>query len=281
MAMPLPKPDDKDLAKLHSEINQYINHRFVIATTAITITGVVLGWIVVGPSSGSGLSGQAPQVREVAFFSALSLSIILVVLYAVSQIINRSISKITSYLLITDSSTWEKIYRKLEEKGGIIWSGQEESLGLVFGTLGLLAGLTPLVLAVMLGANQGTMLGAIRTLWTGSLGVRLLIVFTSLYELIIVCNTIKNWRRSSFARAEERWRELEKQLDAEEKRGAEAMWTLDDIVASLNEHRQRASYGAVADVLGVAAIGLMKDRPKSHEDSWVVAATNDKEKGRV
>ena len=70
--MALPKLDDEDLAKLHSEVNQYINHRFVIATTAITIAGVVLGWIVTGRSSGSGSSGQAPQDREVAFFSRMA-----------------------------------------------------------------------------------------------------------------------------------------------------------------------------------------------------------------
>jgi hypothetical protein len=35
------------------------------------------------------------------------------------------------------------------------------------------------------------------------------------------------------------------------------METLDDIVTLLNERCQRATYGAVAGVLGVAAVGLM------------------------
>ena len=54
------------------------------------------------------------------------------------------------------------------------------------------------------------------------------------------------------------------------------MWTLDDIVALLNEHHQRATYGAVARILGVTANSLMNGRPNSREDSWAVAATTDR-----
>jgi hypothetical protein len=45
------------------------------------------------------------------------------------------------------------------------------------------------------------------------------------------------------------------------------------IVARLHERKQRAYYGAVADVLGVLPRGLMTGRPKCHQYSWVVAAT--------
>ena len=54
---------------------------------------------------------------------------------------------------------------------------------------------------------------------------------------------------------------------------------LDTIIARLNERYQRASYGAVAGILGVAPTGLMAGRPLGHEDSWVVAATNDGRSG--
>jgi plastocyanin domain-containing protein len=42
----IPKPCDNDITKLHSEINQYINQRLVVTTNAITLFGVVIGWIV-------------------------------------------------------------------------------------------------------------------------------------------------------------------------------------------------------------------------------------------
>jgi hypothetical protein len=40
--------NDKGGAKLHAEVNHYTSQRFIIATTAITISGVARGWIVAG-----------------------------------------------------------------------------------------------------------------------------------------------------------------------------------------------------------------------------------------
>jgi hypothetical protein len=55
---------------------------------------------------------------------------------------------------------------------------------------------------------------------------------------------------------------------------------LDKIVALLNEHQQRATYGAVAEVVGAgAARGLMQGRTMSREDSWVVAKKSDRKSG--
>lgn len=50
---------------------------------------------------------------------------------------------------------------------------------------------------------------------------------------------------------------------------------LDDIIARLNEQRQRASYGAIAGFLGAGLTprSLMATRPKNQMNSWVVAAT--------
>ena len=50
-------------------------------------------------------------------------------------------------------------------------------------------------------------------------------------------------------------------------------WSLPLIVAQLDKHRQRASYGAVAGLVGVLPRGLMNGRPKSTEYSWVVAGS--------
>jgi hypothetical protein len=48
---------------------------------------------------------------------------------------------------------------------------------------------------------------------------------------------------------------------------------LEDIVHELNKRKQRATYGAVAGVLGVSARGVMAGRPRNPKYSWVVAAT--------
>jgi hypothetical protein len=51
------------------------------------------------------------------------------------------------------------------------------------------------------------------------------------------------------------------------------IWTLTSIAQRLNDGRQRASYGAVAGLLGVLPRGLMNGQLKSHSLSWIVAAS--------
>lgn len=50
------------------------------------------------------------------------------------------------------------------------------------------------------------------------------------------------------------------------------VWNLPLIASQLDRHRQRATYGAVAKLLGVLPRGVMNGRPKSPEYSWIVAA---------
>src|SRR5437660_1417926 len=52
-----------------------------------------------------------------------------------------------------------------------------------------------------------------------------------------------------------------------------ARLSLDEIVAQLNSRYRRASYGAVAGLVGGLARGLMAGRTKCHEYSWVVASS--------
>ena len=56
--------------------------------------------------------------------------------------------------------------------------------------------------------------------------------------------------------------------------------SLDGIVHQLDAHKQRATYGAVAELVGVLARGLMSGRPKTPRYSWVVAATSGSESRR-
>lgn len=43
------------------------------------------------------------------------------------------------------------------------------------------------------------------------------------------------------------------------------------IIDALDNHRQRATYGAVADLIGGFALGVMQGEPKTSRNSWVVA----------
>jgi hypothetical protein len=51
-----------------------------------------------------------------------------------------------------------------------------------------------------------------------------------------------------------------------------ALLTLDGILDQLNQHQQRATYGAVAGLLGVVPRSVMSGRPRDWRHSWVVNA---------
>lgn len=50
--------------------------------------------------------------------------------------------------------------------------------------------------------------------------------------------------------------------------------SLDGIVHYLHTHKQRATYKAVAELVGVLPRGLMSGRPRTPKYSWVVAASS-------
>jgi hypothetical protein len=52
------------------------------------------------------------------------------------------------------------------------------------------------------------------------------------------------------------------------------MHTLDEIVAQLDQHHQRATYGAVAALLGNSPRSLMKGRSRSPQSSWIVSSSS-------
>jgi hypothetical protein len=56
--------------------------------------------------------------------------------------------------------------------------------------------------------------------------------------------------------------------------------SLDGIVHQLDARKQRATYGAVAELVGVLPRGQMSGRPKTPKYSWVVAATGGTESRR-
>ena len=55
--------------------------------------------------------------------------------------------------------------------------------------------------------------------------------------------------------------------------------TLDQILDTLGQARQRATYGAVASVLGKTPRTLMRGRERDRRHSWVVSRTNGKPTG--
>ena len=57
------------------------------------------------------------------------------------------------------------------------------------------------------------------------------------------------------------------------------MWTLDMIIEILEENTQRATYGAVAGVVGGHPRNVMSHLPRTPRNSWVVAKANGRPSG--
>jgi len=54
---------------------------------------------------------------------------------------------------------------------------------------------------------------------------------------------------------------------------------LDGILAALNQHHQRATYGAVAALVGQTPRALMKGKPRERANSWIVSKTTGRPTG--
>jgi hypothetical protein len=54
---------------------------------------------------------------------------------------------------------------------------------------------------------------------------------------------------------------------------------LDGVLAALNHHQQRATYSAVAALLGQTPRLLMHGRPRAQENSWIVSKTTGRPTG--
>ncbi len=49
------------------------------------------------------------------------------------------------------------------------------------------------------------------------------------------------------------------------------MYALDDVLNQLSRYRQRATYGAVGELVGQPPMFLMNGRPRDAHNSWVVS----------
>jgi hypothetical protein len=153
-----------DLEKLHAEVNQYINQRFLLQTLAISISGIVVGSSI--PLAKDGLvSDHFSATIAAIMLITIVLLVFLGVLYFAAQIIATSVRVITSYLRVTRASPWEEAYEafnkqcdsncnsKDAKKWRIKWHGQLHMEGLIFSVLGTLSAAMPFVILALVAAS--------------------------------------------------------------------------------------------------------------------------------
>ena len=199
--MALKTLDSADKSKLHAEVNQYLNQRFTVAMTAIALFGVGIGLMVNGLSSPLAANPN-PTVRVLTLLIAVTLLIVLGVLFVFSQVLLGCIHVITAYLCVSDASGWEQDYKKFfARKHKPKFSNQADSQALLFGVLGAITGIAPLICSRFFASD-----GDLSVLWI------VLAVITFTY-LLVVCLT---WLGSclDFGRnAEEIWQGIKDAKD--------------------------------------------------------------------
>ena len=129
--MSLLGPDDEDIKKIHSEINQIVNQRFYLLTVAITAFGVILSLIIPRehPTPGS-------EVDPKLYLLSI---LILIVFSSIYYFIQRLVSMLrifSSYLITTCSSNWEKDWSKYRNKFNYIgYTKPQTGIFILFGVI--------------------------------------------------------------------------------------------------------------------------------------------------
>jgi hypothetical protein len=185
--MPLKKPKDDDIKKLHAEVNQLVNQRFLLSTLAVTIFGVITAWVMKEP----------PAIgAEVGWFRYLTSIVLLVVLTGLFYLMHRlraMLRIISTYLVETKSSNWEIDWEKYREKP---YASYTKAQTWMFIVLGFLASIIPFVTAFAYQLSGTPYVGAI---CVGLAGVVYMVILFGIAHL--------NWFDPE-TDAKSRWQEI-------------------------------------------------------------------------
>ncbi|MBA3030226.1 MAG: hypothetical protein FP814_02510 [Desulfobacterium sp.] len=130
--------DSEEKRKLHSEINQLVNQRFVLNGAAITLFGVITAWAI--PKN---QSLPDPNAAKLAFTASILLIILLFALYLVSHLARLTTRTLTTYLIVRGESQWECDWKNYRDKKSYI--AYTKSQTLLFLVLGFLSTIAPLI----------------------------------------------------------------------------------------------------------------------------------------
>ncbi len=141
-AMPLSKPDEDDVRKIHAEVNQIVNQRFLLVICAVTAFVAIAAWQI--PKDPRNVDD-----KQIAFMFAASVVLlaVLFVLFLLAHLLTRMLRTFTTYLDVCGKSNWEKDWAKYRKK--FCYIGYTRAIAVVFLVLGVLGAAFPVVFAFM------------------------------------------------------------------------------------------------------------------------------------
>jgi len=186
--VPLSKPTPEDIKKIHAEVNQIVNQRFLLITIAITVFGVVTAWIVprTPPAPGSDVGGFV-------FVITMVLSTLLFSLFLLGHLLKGMLRVFTTYLAVTDSSNWEKDWKQFRQSPYLAYTKPQT---IVFLILNALATGFPCILARVYSLHLAPCIGLVTSLGWGVLT-----------EFLMFGMGLLNWWDRE-RRAEQQWKSL-------------------------------------------------------------------------
>jgi hypothetical protein len=143
--MPLKGPEPDDVRKLSTEITQIVHQRFLVTTTAITIFGVVIAWML--PQVPHTVGGP---VGPIIYALAVLLEVLLFALYLWGHILKIVMRTFTTYLMVTGKSGWEADW---EEYRKVKYCGYTKMQTLIFIILEVITGVLPFLLGLFFSLN--------------------------------------------------------------------------------------------------------------------------------
>lgn len=185
--MSLQKPNQEDQRKIHAEINQIINQRFLLITIAITVFGFATTWML--PEK---IPNKNDPIGGLACTGAIIFSIILFVLYFVSHNLKNTQRIFSTYLLVTKASGWEQDWKEFREEKYFAYRKPQT---IVFLILNAVITAFPFILAFIYSLKFEPIIGLLACGITGSF-IELLILLMGFCDLFDSENkTESRWER--------------------------------------------------------------------------------------
>jgi hypothetical protein len=185
----------EDTRKIHLEINQIVNQRFLLITAAITLFGVVITQMI--PKDMSNVRQYIGLMR----IEVVLLLIFLLVFFRFSLLLRRSLRLFATYLIVKKASAWEADWEKFRVTGVRVYTHAHTDIFLLLGFL-----TTALPIAIAWNA---------RILNKGRFGLFIQLIAGALYLILVWGAGRRHWFQSRENLAE-RWRQAITQSDSQD-----------------------------------------------------------------
>lgn len=188
--------NQEDARKIHAEINQLQNQRFLATTGAITAIGVFAGWTSPRPEY-----YECHKYGATLILNCFVVQVVLALFYYWNSVLTRLQANLSNYLILSGSSRWETLWERFQPNNDspaafVTTSGKNQRTVLILLAVGALVYYTLLV-PIFMGIAHGG--------WFG-ISVMLLIPYAIMW--CTLDGSLGETARSVEEKVKERWKKV-------------------------------------------------------------------------